>query len=149
MIWRPALWLAGTPLSAYWYITHFLAIDVSMIGCWFLSKYLSGSDRLTFFTLFPLNLSGITNFDIISYNDNYFLVMLWPWMLLFFFLVMSRHPVWRMAFALTAGMGSMAKYSTLAFVGAVFIARPIVQKIRSFYRQQKLIRVITKFIIKI
>ncbi|EGY27903.1 hypothetical protein Rin_00021720 [Candidatus Regiella insecticola 5.15] len=30
-----------------------------------------------------LNISGIINFDIIPYNDNYLLVMLWPYLFLF------------------------------------------------------------------
>ncbi len=135
MVWRPALWFAGTSLSAYWYITHFLAIAVGMIGCWSLAKYLSGSERLAWLALFTLNLSGIINFDIISYNDNYLLVMLWPWMLLFFFLAFARHSAWWLAFAVTAGLALMAKYSTLAFVGAVFIATLVVPKIRVCYRQ--------------
>ncbi|WP_345831312.1 glycosyltransferase family 39 protein [Erwinia sp. HDF1-3R] len=135
MVWRPALWFAGTPLSVYWYITHFFAVAVGMVGCWFLAKYLSGSERMAWLALFTLNLSGIINFDIISYNDNYLLVMLWPWMLLFFFLAFARHPAWWMAFAVTAGLGSMAKYSTLAFVGAVLIATLVMPKIRACYRQ--------------
>lgn len=135
MVWRPALWLAGIPLGAYWYITHFFAIAIGMIGCWFLAKYLSGNEHLAWLSLFTLNLSGIINFDIISYNDNYLLVMLWPWMLLFFFLAIAQHPAWWMAFAVTAGLGVMAKYSTLSFVGAVFIATLLVPKIRECYRQ--------------
>lgn len=33
MVWRPALWFSGTSLSAYWYIPHFVAIAVGMVGC--------------------------------------------------------------------------------------------------------------------
>ncbi|MGK0600305.1 glycosyltransferase family 39 protein [Yokenella regensburgei] len=135
MVWRPALWFSGTSLSAYWYSTHFIATAVGMTGCWFLAKELSGSERLAWLALFTLNLSGIINFDIISYNDNYLLVMLWPWMMLFFFLAITRHPVWWMAFAVTSGLGVMAKYSTLAFVSSVFIATLIVPKLRLCYRQ--------------
>ena len=109
MMWRPALWFAGTPLNVYWYVTHFFAIAVGMTGSWVLAKNLSGSERLAWLALFTLNLSGIINFDIISYNDNYLLIMLWPWMLLFFFLAIVRHPAWWMAFAVTAGLGAMAK----------------------------------------
>ncbi|WP_366518939.1 glycosyltransferase family 39 protein [unidentified bacterial endosymbiont] len=135
MVWRPALWFPAISLSAYWYITHFLAIAVGMAGCWFLARYLSNSNRLAWLALFTLNLSGIINFDIISYNDNYLLVMLWPWMTLFFFMAITRHPAWWLLFALTAGLGTMAKYSTLAFVGAVCIATLVVPKIRMCYRQ--------------
>ncbi|MDS7721615.1 glycosyltransferase family 39 protein [Pantoea ananatis] len=135
MAWRPALLLTAPALSIYWYITHFLAIGVGMTGCWFLAKYLSGNERLAWLALFTLNLSGIINFDIISYNDNYLLVMLWPWMMLFFFLALVRQPFWWIAFAITAGLASMAKYSTLAFVSAVFIATLIVPRLRVSYRQ--------------
>ncbi|ACR70138.1 glycosyltransferase [Edwardsiella ictaluri] len=135
MVWRPALWFSDIPLSTYWYTTHFLAIAIGMTGCWFLAKYLSGSERLAWLALCTLNLSGIINFDIISYNDNYLLVMLWPWMLLSFFLALTRHPAWWIIFACTAGLGVMAKYSTLAFVAAVFIATLASPKIRRCYRQ--------------
>lgn len=135
LVWRPALWFSGTPLSAYWYITHFVCIAVGMAGSWYLAKYLSGSEPLAWLALLTLNLSGIINFDIISYNDNYLLVMLWPWMLLFFYHAITRHAGWWLAFAITAGLAAMAKYSTLAFVGAVFIATIIVPKIRVCYRQ--------------
>ncbi|MCW0310032.1 glycosyltransferase family 39 protein [Pantoea ananatis] len=135
LVWRPALWLTTISLGAYWYITHFIAIAVGMIGCWFLAKCLTGNERLAWLALFTLNLSGLINFDIISYNDNYLLVMLWPWMMLFFFLAMARHPAWWTAFAIIAGLATMAKYSTLAFVSAVFIATLVVPRLRICYRQ--------------
>lgn len=40
--------------------------------------------ELAWFALLILNLSGIINFNIIPYNDNYILVMLWLWLLFFF-----------------------------------------------------------------
>ncbi|HGG4756894.1 TPA: glycosyltransferase family 39 protein [Salmonella enterica subsp. enterica serovar Ball] len=135
MVWRPALFFTGIPLNAYWYITHFFAIAVGMIGCWFLAKYLSGNESLAWLALLTLNLSGIINFDIISYNDNYLLIMLWPWMMLFFYLAIVRHSAWWIAFSVAAGLGTMAKYSTLAFVGSVFIATLVVPKVRICYRQ--------------
>ncbi|WP_052285323.1 glycosyltransferase family 39 protein [Kluyvera genomosp. 1] len=135
MVWRPALWFSSTPLGAYWYVTHFVAIAIGMIGCWSLAKQLSGSERLAWLALFTLNLSGLINVDIISYNDNYLLVMLWPWMLLFFYRAIAHHPAWWLAFAIAAGLGTMAKYTTLAFVGAIFIATLVVPKIRTCYRQ--------------
>lgn len=134
MMWRPALWFTGIPLNVYWYSTHFIAIAVGMTGCWFLAKSLSGNNNLAWLALFTLNLSGIINFDIISYNDNYLLVMLWPWMILFFYLAIARHPAWWIAFSVTAGLGAMAKYSTLAFISSVFIATLVAPKIRVCYR---------------
>jgi len=135
MVWRPALWFSGTSLSYYWYVTHFVAIAVGMVGCWSLAKCLSGSEGLAWLALFTLNLSGIINFDIISYNDNYLLIMLWPWMLLFFYYAITHHAGWWLAFAIIAGLASMAKYSTLVFIGTVFIATIVGPKIRECYRQ--------------
>lgn len=51
------------------------------------------------------------------------------------FLALTRHPAWWIIFACTAGLGVMAKYSTLAFVAAVFIATLASPKIRRCYRQ--------------
>lgn len=135
MVWRPALWLPTNLLSAYWYITHFTAIALGMVGSWFLAKYLTGNERLAWLALFTLNLSGIINFDIISYNDNYLLVMIWPWMMLFFFFAMTRNSIWWIPFAIAAGLATMAKYSTLAFVCAVFISTLIIPRLRFFYRR--------------
>ncbi|ADO46523.1 glycosyltransferase family 39 protein [[Enterobacter] lignolyticus] len=134
MAMRPALWLPVS-LSVYWYASHFLAIAVGMAGVWVLARTLSGSDRLAWLALLTLNLSGLINFDIISYNDNYLLVMLWPWMMLCFYLAITRHANWWLAFAAVAGLAAMAKYSTLAFVGFVFLSTLAVPRIRSCYRQ--------------
>lgn len=134
MVMRPTLWLTNIPPDVYWYATHFLAIAIGMTGSWFLAFFLSGSNSLAWIALLTLNLSGIINFDIISYNDNYLLVMLWPWMMLFFFLAVTRNPNWWLLFGITAGLAMMAKYSSLAFVGSVFISTIIVPQIRCCYR---------------
>lgn len=81
---HPAIWLSWLPLNVYWYGGHFIAIAIGMLGVWLLARRLSGSTSLARMALLTLNLSGIINFDIIPYNDNYLLVMLWPWMALFF-----------------------------------------------------------------
>lgn len=134
LVMRPALWMTNVPLNVYWYATHFLAIAIGMVGSWLLAKYLSGSERLAWLALLTLNLSGVINFDIISYNDNYLLVMLWPWMMLFFFLAITKNPNWWLLFSVAAGLATMAKYSSLAFVASVFIATLIVPKVRQCYR---------------
>lgn len=135
MVLRPALWLTVIPLNVYWYATHFLAIAIGMAGCWSLARCLSQSEHLAWLALLTLNFSGIINFDIISYNDNYLLVMLWPWMMLSFLLAITHNPNWWLLFAVTAGLATMAKYSSLAFVVAVFISTLLVPKIRYCYRQ--------------
>ncbi len=129
---RPALWL---PSNVYWYTAHFLAIAAGMAGTWLLARRLSGSDRLAWLALLTLNLSGLINVDIISYNDNYLLVMLWPWMMLFYLLAITRNARWWLAFAVTAGLAAMAKYSSLAFIGLIFLSTLISPHIRSCYRR--------------
>ena len=39
-----------------------------------------------------LNLSGIINFDIIPYNDNYILVGCWPWRSISFYALSMTTP---------------------------------------------------------
>lgn len=132
---RPAIWLPGMPLNVYWYAGHFAAIAIGMLGVWLLARRLSGSRSLAWLALLTLNLSGIINFDIIPYNDNYLLVMLWPWMLLFFHLAIERSANWWPAFAVAAGLAMMAKYSTFAFVYFIALSTLLVPQIRRCYRQ--------------
>lgn len=133
MVFWPALWFPALSLNVYWYATHFLAIAIGMAGCWFLARRLSASEPLAWLALLTLNLSGLINFDIISYNDNYLLVMLWPWMMLFFVQAISRRRRWWLAFAVAAGLATMAKYSTLALVGGVFLSTLLVPSVRRCY----------------
>ncbi|QPK01398.1 glycosyltransferase family 39 protein [Enterobacter mori] len=131
LMMRPALWL---PPHIYWYACHFFAIAVGMAGSWLLALRLSNSHSLAWFSLLTLNLSGVINFDIISYNDNYLLVMLWPWMVLCYFQAITRHVNWWLPFALLAGLASMAKYSSLILIGFIFLSTLIVPAIRRCYR---------------
>ncbi|NIH11197.1 MAG: glycosyltransferase family 39 protein [Serratia symbiotica] len=130
-----AIWLPELPLNIYWYGGHFLAIAIGMLGVWVLARRLSGSTQLAWLALLTLNLSGIINFDIIPYNDNYLLVTLWPWMMLFFHLAITRSTSWWLAFALAAGLAMMAKYSTFALVFFIVLATLLVPSIRRCYRQ--------------
>ncbi len=132
---HPAIWLSWLPLNVYWYGGHFIAIAIGMLGVWLLARRLSGSTSLAWMALLTLNLSGIINFDIIPYNDNYLLVMLWPWMALFFHMAISRSANWWPAFALVAGLAMMAKYSTFAFVYFVALSTLFVPQVRRCYRQ--------------
>lgn len=75
LVMWPALHL---PAHIYWYAAHFLAIAIGMVGSWVFAHRLTGSEKLAWVVLLTLNLSGLINVDIISYNDNYLLVMLWP-----------------------------------------------------------------------
>ncbi|MCP1065589.1 glycosyltransferase family 39 protein [Serratia symbiotica] len=103
------------------------------LGIWVLARRLSGSTQLAWLALLTLNLSGIINFDIIPYNDNYLLVMLWPWMMLFFHLAITYYTSWWLAFALAACLAMMAKYSTFALVFFIVLAILLVPSIRRYY----------------
>jgi 4-amino-4-deoxy-L-arabinose transferase-like glycosyltransferase len=131
LVMRPAVYL---PANIYWYASHFLAIALGMVGSWVLAHRLTGSNMLAWFALLTINLSGLINFDIISYNDNYLLVMLWPWMMYCYLLAISRNLYWWLAFALLAGLATMSKYSTLILVGSVFLSTLFVADIRRCYR---------------
>lgn len=132
---QPALYLPVGLTSLWWYLSHFVGVAIGMAGVWFLARRLGGDRRLAWLALLTLNLSGILNFDIISFNDNYLLVMLWPWMWLCFLRAAFDDARWWLGFALVAGLGCMAKYSTLGFVGAVFILSLGMPRIRRCYRQ--------------
>ncbi|KMJ44403.1 glycosyltransferase [Xenorhabdus khoisanae] len=134
-IMLPTIHISNISLSFYWYFTHFVAIAIGMLGVWQLAFRLTGKIVLAWLAMLTLNLSGIINFDIIPYNDNYLLVMLWPWSLLFFLRAIDDHPKWWLAFALTTGLATMGKYSSLAIIGSVFLLSLFIPKVRRNYRE--------------
>ncbi|MBD2780305.1 glycosyltransferase family 39 protein [Xenorhabdus szentirmaii] len=134
-IMLPAIHISNISLSFYWYFTHFVAIALGMLGVWKLAFRLTGKVTLAWLAMLTLNLSGIINFDIIPYNDNYLLVMLWPWSLLFFLHAIDDSPKWWLAFALTTGLATMGKYSSLSIIGSVFLLSLFVPKVRRHYRE--------------
>ncbi|MDX8000755.1 glycosyltransferase family 39 protein [Xenorhabdus sp. Reich] len=134
-IMLPAIHISNISLSFYWYFTHFVAIALGMLGVWQLAFRLTGKVTLAWLAMLTLNLSGIINFDIIPYNDNYLLVMLWPWALLFFLRAIDDNPKWWLAFALTTGLATMGKYSSLSIIGSVFLLSLFVPKVRRNYRE--------------
>ncbi|AYA41777.1 glycosyltransferase family 39 protein [Xenorhabdus nematophila] len=134
-IMLPAIHISNISLSFYWYFTHFAAIAIGMLGVWQLAFRLTGKVVLAWLAMLTLNLSGIINFDIIPYNDNYLLVMFWPWSLLFFLRAIDDHPKWWLAFALSTGLATMGKYSSLSIIGSVFLLSLFVPKVRRNYRE--------------
>lgn len=104
------------PFDFYWYATHFLAISIGMFGIWLLSLRLFYCHVMAFFSLMSLNISGIINFDIIPYNDNYLLVMIWPYLFLFFIKAIYDNKRYWLLLALFCGLATMSKYSSLSFL---------------------------------
>lgn len=133
-IMHPAITL-GLPLDIYWYAVHFFCVALGMFGVWVLSHHLTQRVSLAWLAMLSLNLSGIINIDIIPYNDNFLLIMLWPWMLLFFYLAITQTPSWWLAFSLTAGLVVMARYSIAVFVYFFLLATVAIPEIRQCYRK--------------
>jgi hypothetical protein len=134
MLFRPATEFSAAVLSLYWYLSHFIAVAIGLIGVWVLAYRLSGCRQLAWLALLTLNLSGVINFDIIPYNDNHLLVALWPWMLLLVIKAGFDDARYWLAFSAVAGLATMAKYSTLAFIGTLFLLTLVLPSLRRCYR---------------
>ncbi|WP_342221869.1 glycosyltransferase family 39 protein [Candidatus Fukatsuia endosymbiont of Tuberolachnus salignus] len=104
------------PFDFYWYATHFIAVSIGMLGIWLLSLRVFSCHIIAFFLLMSLNLSGVINFDIISYNDNYLLIMFWPYLFLFFIKALYDDKKYWLLLALVCGLAVMSKYSSLSFL---------------------------------
>ncbi|MEF3064891.1 glycosyltransferase family 39 protein [Pandoraea apista] len=130
----PALGLDGGAMSIYWYVSHFAAVAIGMLGVWHLAQRLSGDRRLAWLAMLSLHLSGAINIDILPYNDNYLLVMLWPWMLWLFVRSLLDSPRFWPAFAVVAGLAAMTKYSTFALLGVMFVVSVWTPHARRHYR---------------
>ncbi|WP_436883386.1 ArnT family glycosyltransferase [Enterobacter asburiae] len=129
----PLVFIPSLPVNLYWYATHFIAAGAGLAGVWHLALKVSRSRSLAWFALLSCGMSGVINFDIIPYNDNYLLVMLWPWMLYFFFRALTDSPWWWVASGVTAGLSVMAKYSSLAFIVFVILTPFIFPVLRRRY----------------
>ncbi|MDR3396358.1 MAG: glycosyltransferase family 39 protein [Pandoraea sp.] len=131
----PVLGLGGKGLAVYWYASHFAAVAIGMLGVWHLAQRLSGDRQLAWIAMLSLHLSGAINIDVLPYNDNYLLVMLWPWMLWLFVRALLDSPRYWPAFAAVAGLAAMTKYSTFALLGAIFVVTLWTPQARRHYRR--------------
>lgn len=129
-----ACYLFGYFLQFYWYFIHFVGVAFGLLGVWKLAYRLTARRDLAWFAMLMLNLSGVINFDIIPYNDNYILVTFWAWIIYFFLRAVYENPAWWLLFALFAGLATMGKYSTLSLVGSVFLLTLFVKQVRQSYR---------------
>ncbi|VVE21175.1 glycosyltransferase [Pandoraea horticolens] len=130
----PVLGLDGEAMAIYWYASHFAAVAIGMLGVWHLAHRLSGERSLAWLAMLSLHLSGAINIDILPYNDNYLLVMLWPWMLWLFIRALLDSPRYWPAFAVVAGLAAMTKYSTFALLGAILVVILSAPQARRHYR---------------
>lgn len=122
------------PLTLFWYLSHFAAVAIGILGIWLLSQRLFGENEIALIALFGLNLSGIINFDIIPYNDNYLLIMLWPYIFLFFIKAIYDNNYYWLPLAFVSGLAAMSKYSTFAFFPFLLIYTFLVPKARQAYK---------------
>lgn len=129
----PAIY-GGIDFSFYWYFIHFIVIGIGLLGVWNLAYQLTKQANLAWFAMLGLNLSGVINFDIIPYNDNYILVGSWAWGLYFFLRAINDNQKYWLAFAVTMGIATMGKYSSLAIIGSIFISSLFIPKVRESYR---------------
>lgn len=120
--------------SFYWYFVHFAGVGIGIFGVWTLAFRLTCSIRLAWLAVFLMNLSAIVSTDAQNQNDNYLLIMMWPWMFYFFIRAGFDDARFWLPFAFIAGVATMAKYSTLAFVGSVFLLTLAIPSLRRHYR---------------
>lgn len=128
----PAIY-GGIDFSFYWYFIHFIVIAIGLLGVWNLAYKLTKDASLAWFAMLGLNLSGVINFDIIPYNDNYILVGCWAWALYCFVCAINDNPKYWLGFAVVMGIATMGKYSSLAIIASVFILSVFVPKVRKSY----------------
>ncbi|MEH4266060.1 glycosyltransferase family 39 protein [Klebsiella aerogenes] len=129
----PLVFFDGIPVSLYWYAVHFIAVGTGMVGVWHLARDLNQEMRLSWFAVLSLGISGVINFDIIPYNDNYLLVMFWPWMFWLFLRALTRSPWWWLPFSAIAGLAVMTKYSSLGFLLFILLTPALFPSLRRPY----------------
>jgi len=122
------------PISVYWYASHFIGVGTGMLGVWLLGKRLFGDNQVAILSLLSLNASGIINFDIIPYNDNYLLVTMWPYVFLFFIKAVYDNSYYWYPLALVCGLAAMSKYSSCVFLPSMFACTLLVPRARKAYQ---------------
>ena len=122
------------PINVYWYLSHFLAVGIGMLGVWLLGKRLFGDNQIAILSLLGLTTSGIINFDILPYNDNYLLVAMWPYMFLFFIKAVYDNSYYWYPLAVVSGLAAMSKYSSCVFLPSMFACTLVVPQARKAYQ---------------
>ena len=135
--------------SLYWYFVHFVGVGVGMVGVWKLALRLTNSTQLAWLAVLALHLNVAISTDAQNQNDNYLLIMLWPWLFYFFIRAAFDNSRFWLPFAVTAGLATMAKYSTLAFVWSVFVLTLISPPLRRTYRQPSIYLAIALFFLMV
>lgn len=125
-------WLVGgvaalarhLPLSwpTCWYASHFLALGIGAWGCWKLCQRLVTDTRHAMLCVVMMVLSGTVSIDLLPYNDNYLLMMLWPWISYGFIRALYDDGRYWFMVTVTMALAGMAKYSTAIFLPFMLLA---------------------------
>lgn len=110
------------PFPMFWYLSHFLAIAVGLWGCWRLCERLYAPSWYAPVAVLALSLTASINIDVIPYNDNYLLMMLWPFVWLYFIKAVYDDTRYWVALGIVMALATMAKYSTVIFLPFMLLA---------------------------
>lgn len=119
-------WLVGAvaavgqqlPLSwpAFWYSSHIVAVAIGAWGCWKLCARLIPDTRQALLAVLMMSFSATISIDMLPYNDNYLLMMLWPWMWFGFIRALYDDGRYWLLVGVTMALAGMAKYTTVVYM---------------------------------
>lgn len=119
-------WLVGgvaavarlMPLSwpTLWYFYHFAALAIGAWGCWKLCERLIPDKRHALLGVMMMALTGTTSIDLLPYNDNYLLMMLWPWIWYGFIRAVYDNGRYWLFLGTIMALAGMAKYTTVLYL---------------------------------
>ena len=119
-------WLVGSvaalgrfwPLSwpAFWYASHVVAVVIGAWGCWKLCERLIPDTRRAVLAVLMMSFSATISIDMLPYNDNYLLMMLWPWMWYSFIRALYDDGRYWLMLGAVMALAGMAKYTTVLYL---------------------------------
>lgn len=138
-------WLVGgvaalyrfCPLSwpTFWYTTHVLAVAIGAWGSWKLCERLIPDTRRALLAVLMMSCSATISIDMLPYNDNYLLMMLWPWMWYGFTRALYDNGRYWLMLGAVMGLAGMAKYTTVLYLPFMLIIVIMNGRLRETLRQ--------------
>lgn len=104
------------PFPMSWYLAHFIAMGIGLWGCWRLCQRLYTPYWMAVVAVLGLSLTATINIDLIPYNDNYLLMMAWPFVWLYFIKAVYDDTRYWLVLGIVMALATMAKYSTVIFL---------------------------------
>lgn len=124
-------WLIGAvaalgqqlPLSwpTFWYSSHILAVAIGAWGYWKLCERLIPDTRQALLAVLLMSFSATISIDMLPYNDNYLLMMLWPWMWFGFIRALFDDGRYWLLVGFAMGLAAMAKYTTVLYLPLMLV----------------------------